>query len=196
MYGAMPLLSFPRRFAARLWPEDIQVEAPPPGILRPPCSLHLVTAIHGGGSANALRTTTSHEQAFAAGAKLVVDLGIGYFGTGGCWKSHVSRPRRPAALLRVGRIEDEAASARILRPRCSVLPFTAIRKFGSANALRTTTPHEQASAARTKLVVDVGMGYSRAHDCWGACSPAWRGDLRSYGAMPHLSRPLLSCPPL
>ena len=68
--------------------------------------------------------------------------------------------------------EDEVPSAGILMPPCSFHPVRAIRKYDSAHALRTTTTYEQASAARAELVVDVSLGYFRAHDCWRARSPA------------------------
>ena len=80
-----------------------------------------------------------------------------------------------------------------LRPPCSVHPVTAIRKYGSADALRTTTSSDEASAVRAKLHVDVGMGYFRAHDCRRACFSARRRDSE---VTTHLSCTRRSAAPL
>ena len=79
---------------------------------------------------------------------------------------------------------------------CSAHLVTAIRKYRFARAPRTTTPYEQAFAARAKLVVDAGMSFSLTRDCWRACFPARKGDSRSYGTMPPLCCPCCAAPPL
>ena len=81
-------------------------------------------------------------------------------------------------------------------PPCLVHPVTAMHKDGSANAPQTTTSYGKAFASPSQPVVDVGMGYSRAHDCWRACSPDRRRDSREYGTMPHVSCPCWAAPPL
>ena len=103
-----------------------------------------------------------------------------------------SRPRRPAAALRVGGNQNEAPSAGILRPHCSIQPVTGICMYGAADAPRTTTSYDQAFSARAEVVVDVGISYLRAHDCWRACFPGRGNDTRVYGATPLLSRPYWS----
>ena len=44
-----------------------------------PCSFYPVTAIRTYEHASALRTATAYDKAFASRAKLVVDVGMGYF---------------------------------------------------------------------------------------------------------------------
>ena len=180
-YGAMPLLSCPRRSAVLLSVDRIQNKAWSAGVLRPRGSVPPAAAIRMRGAANALRTTTPYEQASASRGKLVVDVGMGYSLARDCWRAcscgrgRDSRlygtkpllpcPRRSAVLLWVGGIEDGAPSAAMIRPPCSVHPVTVVRKYGPANALRTTTSYEQAFAARAKLVVDLGLGYIRERGC-------------------------------
>ena len=107
--------------------------------------------------------------------------------------SLLSCPAPCAAPLWEAGNEDEAPSAGTLRPPCSARPVTAIRNYGPANALQTTTSYEQAFAVRATLVIDLGMGSFRTHNCWRACSPARRRDLRSWQpATPHLSCPCRS----
>ena len=106
---------------------------------------------------------------------------------------HVSCPRRSAAPRLIAGIQDEVPFAGIPRPLCAVHPVTAIRKYGSADALRTTTSSDKASAVRAKLHVDVGMGYFRAHDCRRACFSARRRDSE---VTTHLSCTRRSAAPL
>ena len=84
---------------------------------------------------------------------------------------------------------EEVPSAATVRLTYSVSLFTAIRKYGSAHALRTTTPYEITFTSRAKLVVDVCMGYFRTHDRRRACFPGRRGDLHYDRTMPHVSFP-------
>ena len=125
-------------------------------------------------------------------------LSMGHFRAHDCWRacpparrresrssgtsSLLTCPRQSASPLSLGCIEDEVPSARILRPPDSISPFTAIRKNGAANALRTTASYSEAFAVRAELLVHVCAGCLRARDCQMACSPTRRIDLRPYGA--------------
>ena len=98
-------------------------------------------------------------------------------------------PRRSAALLSVGGTKNQVPSGKIPRPPTSLHTVTAIREYGSANALWTATLYEKAFATCAKIVVDVSMGYFRPRDCWRICSPARRRGPRPYGTTPLLPRP-------
>ena len=50
----------------------------------------------------------------------------------------------------------------ILRPHCPVHSVTALRKYGTADAPRTTTSDEKAFAVRAKLDIDVRRHTLRA----------------------------------
>ena len=119
---------------------------------------------------------------------------MGYFPAHDCWRACSPAQRRFAAV-------QHHASRCLFSPVCcpaadrkyprrgslcansaapfSVPPVTAIRMYRPGKALRTATAYDKALAAGAKLVVDVGMGYFRAHDCWRACSPARRRDSRT-----------------
>ena len=75
-------------------------------------------------------------------------------------------------------------------------PVTAIRMYGPARAPRTATAYDKAFVNRATLVVDVCMGYFRAHGCLRACFPAQTRDSRTYGAMPLFFCPRPSAAPL
>ena len=65
----------------------------------------------------------------------------------------------------------------------------------AAVAHQATTSYGNAFAARATIVIDVGMGYSRARDCWEVRSPARKRDSRPAGAIPHPPRPSRSDSP-
>ena len=114
--------------------------------------------------------THCKHKALVLTAKLVADLSRGYFQALDYWRAccrarkldsrsyvaipHACCPRRSAATLWVGRMQDEGPSSGILWPRCLVHPCTAIRKDGSANAPRATASYEEDSAARAELFAD------------------------------------------
>ena len=134
-----------------------------------PCSFHPVTVKRTYGPANAPLTATAYDKASADRAKLVVDVGMGYFGghtlKAGKGIRYHTVPCRTflvfAGLLPpVGRPYPRSGSVRE-HPAApfSFHPVTAIRKYGSASALQTATLYEKALADRVQLVVDVGMGY-------------------------------------
>ena len=103
----------------------------------------------------AFRTKTVYERAFCNRAEIPVDVGVSYFGRHdrsracplarrrdlrryGTVPLHTCR-RQFAFPLLVERNRDEVLSLGIVRPAYSVSPFTAIRNYGSVNALRTRT---------------------------------------------------------
>ena len=143
------------------------------------------------GSATALRMATLYEKACAGRSELGVDVGIGYFPEHDCLRVSgkdrnmplLTCSWRPASPAWVECFPGEIPSAELPRPACSVHPVTAIRKYGAANTLQTTS-YDKAVAGRTKLSVDVGIGCSRAPGCWRACSPARRGKSRAHDATP------------
>ena len=211
-YGTIPHFPRPQRSAAPLSVEGNKGEVPCARILRPPRSLHLVAAIHEYGAANALRTTTSYDKAFAARAKLVGEVGMGYFRAHNRWmvcyparkkasRTHgamppLPRPSRSAAPpLWVVRIQNGVPSFGIPQAPCPDHPVTLIRDYGSANALRTTASSDKAFAARAELAVVVGISYFQTHDCRRKCSPVRRRDLRACGAIPLHPRPRRSAVP-
>ena len=143
-YSNAALLYSPRQSAPPLRVGRMQGESPSAGIQRASCSVSPVTAIRKYGPRNAFRETFLYEQAFAAQTRFVVDVNRGYFGAHKCWRAcspcrrRDSRsygavpllpcPRRPAAALWVGGIQNEVPSAEVLRFPCSVHLVTTIRK--------------------------------------------------------------------
>ena len=131
-YGATPLLCCPFQAAATLRVADIIGEVRYAGVLRPPCSVHSVTAIPNRGSGSAVRTTEFLEIGYVFRAELVADVGMSCLLARDCWTACspgrgrdsspygtvpiLRCPRRSGAPLWARCIHGEFPSAGILRP--------------------------------------------------------------------------------
>ena len=180
--------------------------------LRPPCSVHAVTATRERRSADAPRTTPSYEKALAARTKLVVDVGRDYFGSHESWGAFalgrrrdsqrsgamtvVSCPRRSAALVWVGRIKDDAPSAGRLRALLLGSSCHGHARLRDCFRMWTTISPEKTVAARAKLVVDA-VWPSFEHTSVREAGFSIRGLYsRLRGSSPNVSCPRRSAAPL